>query len=84
MRSKARSPSRLADELCEAIKTLTAHRTSRAYATQWIMVHTVQRHLGIDDDQIEAAIGFAIERRRLKAVGDPVHSISLVYGWAED
>ena len=48
------------------------------------MVHTVQRHLGIDDDQIEAAIGFAIERRRLKAVGDPVHSISLVYGWAED
>ena len=84
MRSKARSPSRLADELCEAIKILTAHRTSRTYATQWIMVHTVQRHLGVDDDQIEAAIAFAVKRRRLKAVGDPVHSISLVYGWAED
>jgi hypothetical protein len=84
VRSKARSPSRLADELCEAIKTLTAHRTSRAYATQWIMVHTVQRHLGIDDEQIEAAIGLAIERGRLKAVGDPAHSISLIYGWTED
>ena len=84
MRSKARSPSRLADELCEAIKTLTAHRTSRAYATQWIMVHTVQRHLGIDDKQVEAAIGLAIARGRLKAVGDPAHSISLIYGWTED
>jgi hypothetical protein len=84
VRSKARSPSRLADALCEAIKTLTAHRTSRAYATQWIMVHTVQRHLGIDDDKIEAAIGLAIERGRLKAVGDPAHSISLIYGWTED
>lgn len=84
MRSKARSPSRLADELCEAIKTLTAHRTSRAYATQWIMVHTVQHHLGIDDEQIEAAIGLAVKRGRLKAVGDPAHSISLIYGWTED
>jgi hypothetical protein len=84
VRSKARSPSRLADELCEAIKTLTAHRRSRAYATQWIMVHTVQRHLGLDDDQVEAAIGLAIERGRLKAVGDPAHSISLIYGWTEN
>jgi hypothetical protein len=32
VKSKARIPSKLADEICEAIKTLTANRTSHAYA----------------------------------------------------
>ena len=84
MRSKARTPSRLADELCAAIRTLTAHRLTQAHATQWIMLHTVRRHLGFDHDQVEAALQSALARGRIKAAGDPVHSISLIYGWAED
>jgi hypothetical protein len=48
---------------------LTAHRQTRTYAAQWISVGEIQKHLGA-------------ERRRLKTAGEPVHSISLVYGWA--
>jgi hypothetical protein len=58
VRSKARSPSSLADQVLEAIKTL--------------------RHLAIDDHQVEARSGS--EHGRPKAMDDPVHSVSLVYG----
>ena len=40
----------LADGFCEAIKDLTAERQTCTYAAQWIMVHSVARHLGISDD----------------------------------
>ena len=48
------------------------------------MVASVRRHLGFDDGQVETALRVALERGRLKAVGDPVHSISLIYDWAEE
>jgi hypothetical protein len=83
VKSKARSPSRLADDVCGAIKILTANRRSLAYATQWITVNDVQRYLGIDDKQLATALRVAIARYRLKAVGQPVHSVSLIHGWDE-
>ena len=63
MKSKARNPSKLADEVCEAIKILTAHRTSQTYATQWIMAGEVRRHLGVKSEPFEAALRLAIEQR---------------------
>ena len=56
MKSKARTPSRLADEVGEAIKTLTANRTTHTYATQWIMAGEVERHLGVEGALFEAAL----------------------------
>lgn len=82
VRSKARTPSKLADEICEAIKLLTAKRTSHSYGAQWIMVATVQHHLGLDDEQVEAALRLGTKRGRLDVVGDPAHSVSLIYGWS--
>jgi hypothetical protein len=80
VRSKARTPSRLANEVCEAIKILTARRTSHSYGAQWIMVATVQHHLGLDDEQVEAALRLATDRGRLNVVGNPIHSVSLLSG----
>jgi hypothetical protein len=48
---RPRSKPDLADRFCEAIKHLTAERTSRTYATQWISVHGVARHLGITEEE---------------------------------
>ena len=49
MPKKPRARPSLADRFCEAIKELTAERQTRTYAAQWIMVHSVARHLGISD-----------------------------------
>jgi nitrate/nitrite-specific signal transduction histidine kinase len=40
-----------------------------SYAAQWIMVHSVARHLGISDDEAQEAIQAA--GHRLKRAGDP-------------
>jgi hypothetical protein len=77
VRSKVRTPFKHADEVCEAIKILTTKRTAHSYGAQWIMVATIRHHLGLDDEQVEAALRLATERGRLNVVGDPVHSISL-------
>jgi hypothetical protein len=50
------SKSDLADRLCGTIKHLTAERASRSYGTQWIMLDTVARHLGITDEEAERAV----------------------------
>jgi hypothetical protein len=57
----------LADRFCEAIKELTAERQTRTYAAQWIMVHSVARHLGISDEEAQKAIqaaGHRLQRAR--------------------
>jgi hypothetical protein len=72
----------VADRFCEAIKELTAERQTRSYAAQWIMVHSVARHLGISDDEAQEAIQAA--GHRLKRAGEPPHSVSLIYGWGEE
>jgi hypothetical protein len=72
----------VADRFCEAIKELTAERQTRSYAAQWIMVHSVARHLGISDEEAQEAIEAA--GHRLKRAGDPPHSVSLIYGWGEE
>ena len=56
MPKKPRARSSLADRFCEAIKELTAERQTRTYAAQWIMVHSVARHLGISDEEAQEAI----------------------------
>jgi hypothetical protein len=63
-------------------KELTADRQTRTYAVQWIMVHSVARHLGISDEQAQEAIEAA--GHRLKRAEDPPHSVSLIYGWGEE
>jgi hypothetical protein len=65
----------LADQFCEAIKELTAERQTRTYAAQWVMVHSVARHLGISDEEAQEAIQAA--GHRLKLAGYPPHSVSL-------
>ena len=47
---------RATDRFCEAIKELTAERQTRTYAAQWIMVHSVARHLRISDEEAQEAI----------------------------
>ena len=79
---KPRGQLSLADRFCEAIKELTAERQTRTYAVQWIMVHSVARHLGISDEEAQEAIEAA--GHRLKRAGDPPHSVSLIYGWGEE
>jgi hypothetical protein len=81
MPKKPRTRPSLPDRFCEAIKELTAERQTRTYAAQWIMVHSVARHLGISDEQAQEAIKAA--GHRLKRAGDPPHSVSLIYGWNE-
>jgi hypothetical protein len=76
VRSKARTPSKLADEVCEAIKTRTAKRTAQSYGAQWIMVATIQQHLDLPDEQVEAALRLATERGHL-CLGTRDGSISL-------
>ena len=61
---------------------LTAERQTRTCAAQWIMVHSVARHLGISDEEAQEAIQAA--GHRLKRAGDPPHSVSLIYGWGEE
>jgi hypothetical protein len=68
----------VADRFCEAIKELTAEGQSRTYAAQWVMVHSVARHLGISDEQAQEAIRAA--GHRLKCERNPPHSVSLIYG----
>jgi hypothetical protein len=58
----------LADRFCEAMKELTAERQTRTYAAQWIMVHSVARHLGISDDEAQEAIQAAGHRLKRVAV----------------
>ena len=82
MPTKPRARPSLADRFCEAIKELTAERQTRTYAAQWIMVHSVARHLGIGDDQAQEAIQAA--GHRLKRAGEPPHCVSLIYGWGKE
>ena len=82
MPRKPRGRLSLADRFCQAIKELTNERRTRTCAAQWIMVHSVARHLGISDDEAQEAIqacGY-----RLKRAGDTPHSVSLIHGWAEE
>ena len=72
----------MADQVCEAVKELTAERSSRGHAAQWIMVHDVARHLGISDDEAQEAIRAA--GARLRCEGNPPHSVSLICGWGEE
>ena len=80
MPKKPRARPSLADRFCEAIKEPPRGQT-RTYAAQWIMVHSVARHLGISDEEAREAIQAA--GHRLKRAGDSPHSISLIYGWGE-
>ena len=62
MPKKPRARPSLPDRFCEAIKELTAERQTRTYAVQWIMVHSVARHLGISDEEAQEA------RSRLRGI----------------
>ena len=49
----------LADRLCAAIEVLTARRASRSHGFQFVMAHTVARHMGITDEQADQAVAEA-------------------------
>jgi predicted Zn-dependent protease with MMP-like domain len=71
---RPRSKPDVVDRLYDAIKDLlTAERASRFYAVQWVMLHSVARHLGITDEEADRAVVLALERRRIKAAGSPPH-----------
>jgi hypothetical protein len=77
---KRRAPD-LADLVCETVKRLTAHRPSRTYAPQWIMVAEVAAALGVDEGAVQTAAYKAADRLAIE--GEPPHSISLIYGRGE-
>ena len=79
--AKARRRSDLANDVCEVIRELTAERSFRSYAGQWVMVHDIAERLGIGDEEALEAIRAA--GSRLVRDADPPHSVSLV-GWGED
>jgi hypothetical protein len=58
----------LVERLCDAIEHLTAERASRSYGFQFVMVHTVARHMGITDEQADAVVAEALAQRRI--IGD--------------
>jgi hypothetical protein len=76
----------LVERLCHAIERLTAERTARStsYATQWVMLDTVARHLGVSDDEAQQAVALALARGLvLTDGGSPPHSVSLIWGGGE-
>jgi len=48
MAKRPRSKPDLVDRLCAAVRHLTAERAARSNGPQFIMNHTVARHLGIN------------------------------------
>jgi hypothetical protein len=77
---KRRAPD-LADLVREAVKRLTAHRQSRTYAAQWIMVAEVAAALGVDEGAVQTAARKAADWLAIE--GEPPHSVSLIYGRGE-
>jgi predicted component of type VI protein secretion system len=63
MAKRPRSKPDLTDRFCDAIEALTAKRASRSYATQWVMLHSVARHLGISDEESQQAVALAVASR---------------------
>ena len=59
---RPRSKPDLVDRLCGAIEHLTAVRASRSHGPQWIMVHSVARHLGISEEQAQQAVARAVQQ----------------------
>jgi hypothetical protein len=73
------------DQICAAVKEMTAERQSRTYAGQWIMVSEIAARLGVEDVAVvQSAIREAAQRFRLKTEGNPVHSVTLIDGWDEE
>jgi hypothetical protein len=77
-------PDAIADHLCDLVRGLTAHRGGSG--PHWVMVETLacelRRHgLDLAHDDLQAAIALCVERRTLKAEGDPAHSISPIEPW---
>jgi hypothetical protein len=77
-------PDAIASHLCDLVRGLTSHR--QGSGPHWIAVSTIERELrrhGLDlaHDDLQAAIAICVERRTLKAEGDPVHSISPIEPW---
>jgi hypothetical protein len=66
------------------IEHLTAERASRSYGPQWIMLHSVARHLGISDAEAQEAVALELERHRIITDGGaPPHGVSLIWGGGE-
>jgi hypothetical protein len=83
-RPDAEAEADLADRLCDAIKELTAERASRFYATQFVMLHSVTRHLGISDEGAQEAVALGLKRHRIQIDGSgPPHSVSPIWPGAK-
>ncbi len=75
----ARRKASLADRICEAVKALTPER--RGWGLRYVSVSDVAQRLGVDDpDLIDAAVQELVEQGRLKAGGNPAHSVALLSG----
>ena len=74
----------LTDRIYAAVKELTARRQSRTYAARWVMVVHVAEALGLDEATVQTAARKAADEGRLAIEGEPVHRVSLIYGWDEE
>ena len=76
-KAETRRLAALALKVCEAVVELTRHRRQRGRGEQWVMLATVQDWLGVPDDDLQAAVAFAVSQGALMAEGDPVHSVAV-------
>lgn len=65
-----------------SLRTISAvledvQRTTNGQPTHWVGVHDIATRLHLEDDVVEAAARFAIEKGYLVASGTPAHSVSL-------
>lgn len=54
----------LALQICEAVVELTRHRKGRGQ--QFVMRDSVEKHLGVPREDLQAAVAFAVERSALE------------------
>jgi hypothetical protein len=74
----------LVERLCDAVEHLTAERAARSHGAQWIMVHSLARHLGVSEEQALQAVALAVQRHWLQTDGSvPPHSVALDRGLRE-
>lgn len=73
-----RDPRKLADALCRELRVLQPGRY-----THWVTLKTVAHRLGLVTDEAHIAAKEAVARCQIRAVGEPIHTVSLILGLNE-
>lgn len=69
----------LADYVCALVRDIAGRQRPRMPAAWWVSLGELQATLDVDGNALETAARKAVERGRLKAAGEPVHSVALAW-----